>query len=1208
MHHPRILGLAAVTLSFLTGHPGAAEPSFYKVPGLFSTQPDVTKSVNPIERFGPVGMGIDLIQPAFTMQVKNIEEGSPAAASGKLKKGQILESINGQTLADIDPRIQLGQILAAAEAKDGVIRFQLRDEPEEVIVRIPVLGAYSKTWPLNCPKSDRIVRAFADYLSQPGSNKGFADSGMLFLLSTGEEKDLEMVRTWARALKSAPTYAWHLGYGGIPLTEYYLRTGDDVVLPTIQSWVDSAVKGQYLDGWAGRGGVAAVTYGGGGGHLNAGGTAVVTFLLLAKECGANVPDHALLGALTHFYRFAGRGNNPYGDNEPEHGFVDNGKNGNLAFAMAAAASLTPEGEKSVYAGARDACAMTSFYTTTFMLHGHTGGGIGEIWRSAAMGLLYEKTPEQYREFMNHRQWHYDLSRRWDGSFGILGGARYDNTEWGAGYALSYTIPRKTLRLTGAPPSKFSKKYQLPERPWGTAEDDAFTSLETIGYAHTTLKPAHGEVRPDFSNETLTGDSGLHLLARLIRADIGDAELRRYAHHPDNEIRRIAVRKAMGINSHYLGKGASGGEARPDLIHEFLQSQDARLRHAAVDAIGASLSGDAIVAFLKPDGLELLFGTLRDPQESWLIKVAALGVIARLQADRVAEHLDLILPYLEHEEWWLQHAALNALTPVVADERCYQRVLPAVGQLLKTCQRYNTTASPMSGIRAQLRASKNPAVQKLAAQELMESFTGFAGTKTAPGGQDITTTYDSQMKFLAESLADVPGGYDVLYEIAKQRFPHNPLPYAPIFLSADPEKFGPELKKVIAPIIRDQLVYEYIGKNRRPLASEIDATRQNSFPEGSLDDLTSLYRKVGVHDYDWHPFGPDLRDAEWDYFTFDPPDKQAYDVSPWRYREVTYPPGMENWFQPDFQPAKAGWKNGQTPIGQYEGKLVTDSTRCGNPDCRHSDPMRSLWEKEVLLVRGIFPFPPLKPDHLYRLRVGTGQHVGSGDGYKIYLNGKALLETKEGVGRRQGAKPRGAYVTKEFLGEFEKGPVTIAATTFLRFGNKAIAQSPPVPQGIFSLWIEEMKLPPVNDESLRKSATVIPMLSMAWQEKQDPDNAELQSGDDLFHYDGKFVRNPKVLGSWTSIDQVTALEEFTPDRRMNPGRPSFSELTFEEQGRTANPLFIWSGATLMDLDRYQALTMTLKTIGGDDYLFVEAGGFSEKNSVGWKTPLVVMKRK
>jgi hypothetical protein len=46
---------------------------------------------------------------------------------------------------------------------------------------------------------------------------------------------------------------------------------------------------------------------------------------------------------------------------------------------------------------------------------------------------------------------------------------------------------------------------------------------------------------------------------------------------------------------------------------------------------------------------------------------------------------------------------------------------------------------------------------------------------------------------------------------------------------------------------------------------------------------------------------------------------------------------------------------------------------------------------------------------------------------------------------------------------------------------------------------------------------------------------------------------------------------------------------------------------MDLNRYQALKMTPKTIGGSEYLFIEAGGFSDKNPAGWKSPLIVMKR-
>ncbi|MGI9242312.1 MAG: DUF6288 domain-containing protein, partial [Verrucomicrobiales bacterium] len=356
-------------LACLAGGSGlvAADSSFYKQPGLFSTRPDEKKSLQTIDRFGPVGIGIELIQPAFTMRVKNVEEGSPAAATGKLEKGQIIETINGQPLADIDPRIQLGGIIAAAEATDGVIEFALRGEAAPVVVKVPVLGSYSDTWPIDCPKSDKIVRQVADYLSSPGANEGLGGIGMLFLLSTGNDKDLEVVRQWALDTP-AHSYPWYVGYGGIPLAECYLRTGDPKILANIQQWVDSAARTQHNDAWAGRG--SALT-GYGKGHLNAAGTHVLTFLLLAKECGADVPDRTLHGALRHFYRYAGRGNNPYGDDRPFTGFVDNGKNGKLAIAMAAAAALTPDGESSIYARARDTCAMQSFYTTTFMLHGHT---------------------------------------------------------------------------------------------------------------------------------------------------------------------------------------------------------------------------------------------------------------------------------------------------------------------------------------------------------------------------------------------------------------------------------------------------------------------------------------------------------------------------------------------------------------------------------------------------------------------------------------------------------------------------------------------------------------------------------------------------------------------------------------------------------------------------------------------------------------------
>ncbi|MCE9611145.1 MAG: DUF6288 domain-containing protein [Chthoniobacter sp.] len=1187
----------------LTASVAAGADSFYKEQPLFSTAPAETASLQSIDRFGPVGIGIELHQPAFVMKVKNIEPGSPAAATGKLKSGQIIETINGQNLKDIDPRIQLGDIITTAEASDGLVKLVVRDAPEaspqEVLVKIPVLGTYSKTWPLNCLKSDKIVRGFADYTRAAGPSNSFGAIGMLFLLSTGEDQDLDPVRAWARgSAQGAPTYAWHLGFGGIPLCEYYLRTGDQAVLPTIQGWVNSAVKAQYLDGWAGRGGVAAVTYGGGGGHLNAGGTAVVTFLLLAKECGAEVPDHALLGALGHFYRWAGRGNNPYGDNRPEDGMVDNGKNGNLAFAMAAAASLTPNGEQSVYAGARDAAALTGFYTTTFMLHGHTGGGIGEIWRSSAMGLLQEKMPVQYREFMDNRRWHYELSRRFDGSFGILGGASYDTVAWGAGYALTYTVPRKTLRISGAPPSKYSKPFRLPQRPWGTRADDTFESIEPVAYPDGT--------RPDFSRETLAVDSGRPLLARFSKNEVGDEMLRRYIHHPDHFVRLVTARKTMGLDTLYLGKAIDGGgKPRPALMQEFVRSEDPRVRRAAINAIATALNGDALSSFIRPAMLDLFVTMLKDPEESWWVKDAVLNVFARLPAKDVAPHVDLILPYVKHQEWWLQSAALNALGPLAADPHCYQRILPAIGEMLRTCQRFNATHSvEWEEMLGTLRAAA-PEVQKLATESLKSAYTGFAGVKTAPGGQDITTTYNSQMDFLANTLAGTEGGYDLLYKLGKERFPEQLLPYSSIFLSADPASFGPELQRAIGPIIRDQLVYEYLGRNHNHLLAEAQATRQSSTISSGFDNLAALYRKVGVHDYDWHVAEPNLKKATWDYFTFDPPEQQQYDISPWRYRKVTLPEGMENWFNPSFDPAQAGWKKGQAPFGQYEGKLLTDPRPRGR--FNSPDPMRTLWDKEVLLVRGTFQLPTPKTGYLYRIVVSTGLYVGAGDGYRLYLNGKQLVEVKEGIGRNSGGTLRGAFITRELLDEFGKGPVTLAATTFLRFGDRAIVTMPPVPQGVFSMWIEEMKLPPLDDAAFRKSATVIPMLSAAWQEKQDPNNLELQTTDDRYHYDGKFIANPRLLGSWTAVAMVPTFEAFDPARPDVIKNAPFGGLTLKESGLTDKAVRIWSGDTLIDMTRWEALKMTVRTIAGTEYLGVEAGGFSEKNPAGWKSPLIVMKR-
>ncbi len=1201
------MNLRFITLStFLLALPSLAEkPSFYKQQALFSKRPSETASIQNIKRFGPIGLSIDLVQPAFVMKVAAVEPGSPAAETGKFEAGQTIESINGEKLKDIDPRIQMGNWITQAEASDGKLTFKIKEVAEPVVVQIPVLGAYSPTWPMNCKKSDQIVRNLADYISADPKRYGLGDLGMFFLISTGDPEDTKVVGEWARKHKPH-TYAWYAGFGGIPLCEYYLRTGDQEVLPVIQEQVKKALGGMYNDGWAGRGSVPGLNYG--DGHLNAAGTAVVTFLLLAKECGADVPDKQLLRVLTHFYRYAGKGINPYGDHRPEVGFVDNGKNGNLAFAMAAAAALTPDGEDSVYAKARDVCAMPSFYTTSFMLHGHTGGGIGEMWRSSSMGLMKDKKPKQYREFMDNRRWHYELSRRFDGSFGILGGGGYDAEKWGVAYGLCYTVPRKTLRITGAPPTKFSKPYKLPKLPWGTEADNEFLSMLPVSMPDGSMM--------DLSGETLAEDASIPVLRRLSPPDVSDDLIRKYVRHPDAAIRRVAAAKALGYNSGYIGWLEESGKLRPELVSELMRSKSARIKRPIFAAIEHIVRKEGKVELLTPEVYELCFKYIADPKESWWVQDACLHIIAYADADTVVPHTDLLLSYLDHEGgWWLQNAAMKALTPVAADPRTYKKVLGPIGNLLQSNQRAALAKGMLPQMRANIRESP-PEVQQFAVATLKETYTGYTGVKTAEGGLDISSTVSGHMALIAESLAEMPGGLDVLYTISRERDPDAILPYKELFLNADPAGFGPELKKAITPIIMNELVPEYVGKNRRRLQDAVSLEKQNSRPGGKqdpIDELVALYTRAGHEDYQWKMF-LNLRESDWQYHSFDPipEEQQPWDHLITRYREVTFPKGMEEWYQPGFDWKKAGWKTGKSPFGHWYGKvpkgvLSKCHEGCVGPICYGTLGANTLWEKEVFMMRKQVKVPKLKEGHRYRIIVNHRTRVGNGGGFAIYVNGRKLSEMEKCIGRGGGEQQYGGFITADFLKEFEGEEVTLAAISFLRYNDKYKSKpTEKMPNGLISLHIQEQKLPPMGHDLVVKSAKVVPFANMDWQraisaedqsDEKDPESFK-------FRWDGRWLNSPQVRGKWQAVACLKGGEEFDPAKKYNPNRAFTKQLEFMNRGETADPLLLWSHLNLLDLNRYQLLRIEPKTIAEKDYLFIENGNFSNRNKPGWKPEIVV----
>jgi len=1167
---------------------GGFDDPYYKDWPLFHFYPAHDVARFKIDHIGPVGIGLELRQPAFTMHVISVEPGSPAAAAGKLKPGQIIESINGKVLKDIDPRVILGNLITEAEARDGLLKMMVKDsadaKAQEVIVKIPVLGAYSNTWPMNCPKSDKIVRNFADFLARV-NKQGYGAA--LFLLSTGEEKDLEVVRGWfSGKLKAVSGYPWDIGYNGPAVCEYYLRTGDASVLPAIKAGTESLKKTIYNGSWMGRAGCNYNYMA--GGHMNAAGVHCLTFLLLAKECGVDVDEHTLQSCLYHFYRYAGHWNVSYGDGLPEGGGVDNGKNGGLAFAMAAAASLTPEGENSVYAKARDANANKSFYTTSWLFHGHTGGGIGEIWRGASAGLLAEKRPNMYRSFMNERRWMYELARRHDGAFGWASGMNvsYGSTghrggrSWGNLVPLVYTISRRQLRIHGAPRTKYSKPYQLPKQPWGNEADQAFYSLEPGEY-----KPGK---KQDMSEERLPTHASWPMLRRLKDPEVSDDVVLMYAHHPDS-----------------TGQGTASGTVRerPHLIPQLLRSKDPRARYTAALA----LKGQA--ALMTDEVAGLLVGIINNKDESWWVSRQAMEAMGSAKPDQVAKCYDRLASWLKHEDWWMRHAAMQALTPLAVHKDYYRKILPVIGETVKN----NTRAvalSPMRGIIAALKEA-DPGVQVFAVDALARAYVEYPTEFKAPGGQDMSACVDYMIKGVARNLANAPGGFDRLYEASRKRFPNEVLPHKELYMGADASTFGPAVKEALEPIVVDYLIPKYIGyadyrgANADYLLAEAASEPVKQGYRPKMEGLVSLYNRLGVHDYDWHDFGPDRAEIEWEYHTFDPPEEKIWEPG-WRYRKVTDPKGMEDWFQPGFDAEAAGWKRGFAPFGQLGGKLGVGREDCTAPFCRCAVPMKTFWEKEVLIMRTKLKLPPFKEDHRYRLLVGGMSHVQGGDGFEIYVNGKLMHQRKNGVGKRQGGRAVGYTIDKTWWPDFEK-EVTIAARGFLPIpGGK---RSPGVKRNHFSVFLQEMKVPPITGEMIQRGKSLQPMRCTEWQTTKEDE--------DKYRHDGMFVRNKAVMGDWTQLGKVRNIGAFVPGAEV-PSDTTWplQQLSLRDNGRTDKETMVWSGDRLMDLEAFVALRMTPMTIDGTDYLFIEAGGFSTKERKGWNpdhpedwTPeLYVMKRR
>jgi len=955
-----------------------AKKPYYTEDQLYRLRPDPGKAEILFGNVGVTGLLIDFHKGVVATVDKTLPN-TPAA--GKFKSGQIITGVNGVKFVGKNPIVILGKALTKAEATDGMLVFDVKDDakaPEKhVKISIPVLGDYGDTWPLNSKKSKRIIHDAAEFYSTDKTfkKKFFAEKGIggalacLFLLSTNEDKYLPCVKAYFAQflpdVRKIGHHTWNNGYNGIACAEYYLRTGDKSVLRILQYYCDNAkLRQSFGRGWGHWG----LTPGPGyvaGGLMNPAGSQVLTSLLLAKECGVKVDEKTLLGSLRFFYRFAGRGTVPYGDHRGEGGLGSNGKDGMVAAAMQVASGAT--GDVTIYNLAKKHLGMSMVLSYPLMVRGHGDDGRGDgIWRGIGSTYIMDEKPDVYHGAMNRLAWYYDLCRRPSGGFGMSVVHSFDEAGSGAGVALAYTAPLKTLRITGAPRSKYAKKFSLPENPWGVKADAEFLSIEkNPKYA------AYGKPEPVHIPFYKFGAAYHRPVANL--KDVPKKEIIKNVYH-DSYVIRAQAAKALRI----VGAFSE--------LEQMLDDPDPRVRRAALDGLidykyWFAMGREPIATEnLSPKMIASIKRMIADPAESLWVIDGALMALGQAPAETINESVPVIMRWLDHEDWWLRESAFTALYGMHKNEKLLAKVLPAMLDMVT--REYHTMPRErclsklgrlLGGKTATSPTGKRTLAGLLQAVEKTEIKPNRGiYNLSAEGAHNTKMTINTYLRKAPETglktaqmmrkrLAAM-GAMDIVGLIGSPNSNREGRPYG---LYATLKVLGPERRKKLI----DTLYNHYRPELMKRLKTTTPAAENREPVLDTIIDLLHL-KHPGAG---WQALGATPpAERTWRYLSFDPEPKDVrHPREKKRFRDVTLPEGLAKWYAPGFD--DSAWKTGKAPIGIGVCKGRDGTTF----------PNRSEWgDGEFLVMRTTFKLEDVDCDFV-RISVLSKQ------GYRIYLNGHAI---------------------------------------------------------------------------------------------------------------------------------------------------------------------------------------------------------------------------
>ena len=967
--------------------PAAAQKKqdYYTEPQIYGMRPNPDAE----SELGPIGAtGIEArVFKGVKITVENVQPNTPAA--GKFATGDVILGVNGAKLEGKDPLVVLGTALTQAEATDGVLAFDIKPAKvggtEHVTVTIPVLGAYSKTFPLNCEKSKKIISRAADFYAGKDRLKGHSflnGLACLFLLSTGDDKYVPRVKQYfSQFLKpdgtitGIGTMTWDNGYNGIACAEYYLRTGDRAVLPILQHYCDDAKRRQiYGIGWNHWDYGFNPSYEAGGGMLHSAGNQVLLTLVLGKVCGANVDDKTLLGALTHWYRFAGHGAIPVADQRPWHIFRSGGRDGATAAVMHVASGAT--GDTTIYKRAKEYLAMSALTSWPSRAYNWE-----VIWDGIAGSYMLEYDPQLYYQTQQRFRWSYDLYRQASGAFSFPPGHESLNaTDAGISLALAFTAPLKTLRITGAPRSKYAVDFTLPAHLWGNEADLAFlTSKHNPDYYKFGKDE---EIHIPFWQLPV----GLQYAPRDVQGLAPDMLLKN-VRHARYEVRTAAA-KALCMNKRFAD------------LENLLRDPDPRLRRAALDGINdyhawfleSAIGKQALKAKdYTPAMGDAITRILSDPKESWYVVDAAMQALHHAPPELIVKNIPNILRWTNHQDWWLRESAFLALMGLRDDQDLLVKQLPTLVDVMVKETNFNPRFQMIKQFNETLAKWKN---DSLIGKMIVAGFNRAAKDSKVPqdvgqmsrsreGAANIVAVALASIKCAPESAADLAellatsGRLDILetqslMQIVRDK--DGEIEDRFVGLLPALQTLAPAQKSRLA-----RILYESF----RPLLIKRYETAPASEDGKLLDMIIDLTRLGGKNIAGWQPIGqPAPADRVWKYVSFTPTaaKDQLNPRETKRFRDVTLPPGMDNWFLPSFDASV--WQSGHTPIGV--GVFMAHGHGRGwtaTPDFSFKN--NSAWgDGEFLLMRTTFEVSDTDYD-IYRISILADQ------GYHIYLNGHKI---------------------------------------------------------------------------------------------------------------------------------------------------------------------------------------------------------------------------